>query len=196
MRMTAKELIAEARVTAPTLPPAAAKLMTAMADRLDLQFVALCESRNEVKQLAAENAALKNALEWIYETVSSDCVSIPDDKYSSVTNAAQVLSGISTTDHTLSSEGTANAIPEGYAVVPKQIHLDADAVECICSQGGDGGFAYGDFTDVTLWVGEVENDDGSKTHGLNVSSADYPEEGSINLCEFAAQLRSKSEVQS
>jgi len=60
--MNAKELIAEARVTAPTLPPAAAKLMTAMADRLDLQFVALCESRNEVKQLAAENAALKSNL--------------------------------------------------------------------------------------------------------------------------------------
>lgn len=60
MRLNAKELIAEARATAPTLPPAAAKLMTAMADRLDLQFVALCESRNEVKQLAAENAALNN----------------------------------------------------------------------------------------------------------------------------------------
>lgn len=55
MRMNAKELIAEARVTAPTLPPAAAKLMTALADRLDVQFVALCESRNEVKQLAAES---------------------------------------------------------------------------------------------------------------------------------------------
>ncbi|MHC0464557.1 hypothetical protein [Kosakonia cowanii] len=59
MRLTAKELIAEARTTAPTLPPAAAKLMTAMADRLDLQFVALCESRNEAKQLAAEITALK-----------------------------------------------------------------------------------------------------------------------------------------
>ena len=59
MRMNAKELIADARVAAPTLPPAAAKLMTAMADRLNVQFVVLCESRNEVKQLAAENAALK-----------------------------------------------------------------------------------------------------------------------------------------
>ncbi|MHA8112834.1 hypothetical protein ACX122_06920 [Kosakonia cowanii] len=96
----------------------------------------------------------------------------------------------------LRAEGAANAVPEGYVLMPKQIHLDADAVECICSHGGDGGYNYGDFTDVVLWVGEVENDDGSKTHGLNVSSADYPEEGSINLCEFAAQLRSKSEVQS
>ncbi|MDV5356173.1 ead/Ea22-like family protein [Enterobacter asburiae] len=62
MRLNAKELIAEARMTAPTLPSAAAKLMTAMADRLDLQFVALCESRNEVKQLAAENTALKSGV--------------------------------------------------------------------------------------------------------------------------------------
>lgn len=55
MRLNAKELIADARVTAPTLPPAAAKLMSDMADRLDVQFVALCESRAQVKQLAAEN---------------------------------------------------------------------------------------------------------------------------------------------
>ncbi|VVT49192.1 hypothetical protein UYSO10_2701 [Kosakonia radicincitans] len=53
MRLNAKELIANARVTAPTLPPATAKLMTDMADRLDVQFVALCESRNQVKQLAS-----------------------------------------------------------------------------------------------------------------------------------------------
>lgn len=69
MRMTAKELIAEARVTAPTLPPAAAKLMTSMADRLDLQFVALCESRNEVKQLAAENARFKFEITRCHQTV-------------------------------------------------------------------------------------------------------------------------------
>ncbi|WP_433689744.1 hypothetical protein [Kosakonia cowanii] len=79
MRMNAKELIADARVTAPTLPPAAAKLMTAMADRLDLQFVALCESRNEVKHLAAENTALKsNLMFWDAEDPESpfDC---PED---------------------------------------------------------------------------------------------------------------------
>lgn len=66
MRLNARELIAEARkiATAPTLPPAAAKLITAMADRLNLQFVALCESRNEVKQLAAENAALKAGVKY------------------------------------------------------------------------------------------------------------------------------------
>lgn len=49
-------------------------------------------------ELAAENAGLKNALEWLYETVSSESVSIPDEKYSSVTNAAQVLSETTATD--------------------------------------------------------------------------------------------------
>lgn len=55
MRLNAKELIADARVTAPTLPPAAAKLMTEMADRLDVQFAALCESREQVKRIAVES---------------------------------------------------------------------------------------------------------------------------------------------
>lgn len=48
--------------------------------------------------LAAENAGLKEALWWLYETVSSDCVFIPNEKYSSVTNAAQVLSETPATD--------------------------------------------------------------------------------------------------
>ena len=54
MRLNAKELIANARVTAPTLPPAAAKLMSDMADRLDVQYAALRESRKQVQQLVAE----------------------------------------------------------------------------------------------------------------------------------------------
>lgn len=48
--------------------------------------------------LAAENAGLKDALWWLYETVSSESVSIPDEEYSSVTNAAQVLSETTATD--------------------------------------------------------------------------------------------------
>ena len=52
----------------------------------------------KLAQMAAENAGLKNALEWLYETVSSESVSIPDEKYSSVTNAAQALSETPKTD--------------------------------------------------------------------------------------------------
>ncbi|TCC09592.1 hypothetical protein E0L21_10065 [Kosakonia quasisacchari] len=79
MRLNAKELIADARITAPTLPPAAAKLMTEMADRLDVQFAALCESREQVKQLAAErdsvvaeNVALKDVVKGIYPNLAID----------------------------------------------------------------------------------------------------------------------------
>ncbi|ANR76984.1 hypothetical protein BBB57_01145 [Kosakonia sacchari] len=139
------------------------------------------ELEAQVKQLAAErdavvaeNVALKDVVKGIYPNLAIDV------------STETVLAS-------LRAEGAANAIPVGYVLMPEQIHLDADAVECICSQGGDGGYNYGDFTDVILWVGEVESDDGSKTHGLNVSSADYPEDGAINLYEFAAQLRSQSE---
>ncbi len=51
-----------------------------------------------VKKLAAENVGLKEALWWLYEVVSSDCVFIPDEKYSSVTNAAHVLLETPATD--------------------------------------------------------------------------------------------------
>ncbi|MEJ8326066.1 hypothetical protein WKI40_23335 [Kosakonia sacchari] len=72
MRLNAKELIADARVTAPNLPPAAAKLMSEMADRLDVQFVALCESRDQVKQLAAESAELKDIVKGVYPNLAID----------------------------------------------------------------------------------------------------------------------------
>ncbi|MCL6745087.1 hypothetical protein [Kosakonia sp. R1.Fl] len=251
MRLNAKELIADARVTAPTLPPAASKLMTEMADRLDVQFAALCESREQVKRIAVESdfnlhcaarelntswmmhrtmlgaqAALlclsqgdiRSAKDWLEGTTDEAFADMPDDltpdglqawydrnmtsndggngfltQEEALVKLRQRAPATDAAIASLRTEGAANAIPEGYALMPKQIHLDADAVECICSQGGDGGYNYGDFTDVVLWVGEVEDDDGSKTHGLNVSSADYPEEGSINLCEFSAQLRSQSE---
>nr|WP_230203936.1 hypothetical protein [Enterobacter hormaechei] len=68
-----------------------AQLISDLATQLDVQ---LARSNG----LAAENARLKEALWWLYETVSSDCVSIPNEKYSSVTNAAQVLSETPETD--------------------------------------------------------------------------------------------------
>lgn len=56
MRMNAKELIAEARVTAPSLPPAAAKLMSDMADRLDVQYAVIRESQAQLHAVVAEDA--------------------------------------------------------------------------------------------------------------------------------------------
>lgn len=68
-----------------------ASMISDLATQLDVQLA-------RSNALAAENAGLKEALWWLYETVSSDCVFIPNEKYSSVTNAAQVLSETPATD--------------------------------------------------------------------------------------------------
>ncbi|ELY6320463.1 hypothetical protein SNQ60_002261 [Cronobacter turicensis] len=53
----------------------------------------------QVEKLAAENAGLKNALEWLYEAVSMpDSGPIPDKYYSAVTNAAAVMHETPVTD--------------------------------------------------------------------------------------------------
>ncbi len=57
----------------------------------------------ECDALAVENAALKDGFEWLYAVVSSDEVSIPDEKYSAVTNAAAVLSETPATDTALAA---------------------------------------------------------------------------------------------
>ena len=74
----------------------------------------LAESEARCTALAAENSGLKEALWWLYETVSSDGVSIPDEKYSSVTNAAQVLSETPATDSFL-AEVRASGIDQWIA---------------------------------------------------------------------------------
>ncbi|WP_052259175.1 hypothetical protein [Enterobacter roggenkampii] len=80
---------------------------------VDYEDYAALEAR--CTALAAENSGLKEVLWWLYETVSSDGVSIPDEKYSSVTNAAQVLSETPATDSFLAevrAQGVDAAIEE------------------------------------------------------------------------------------
>ena len=133
MRMTAKELIAEARkiATAPTLPPAAAKLMTAMADRLDIQFVALCESRNEAKQLAGENAQMKSAIKTHSESVHF-CVGCGKDDPCSNDDVCYALEETPATDAFLAAlraEGVemfASAVQGGSAISDRVISLATD----------------------------------------------------------------------
>lgn len=72
-----------------------------------------------------------------------------------------------------------------WVMVPKHIHVSPDRWEAAqFAFGGPGSNADEPFYDCTLWVGEIENDDGSKTHGLHVSCDECPEEGSITLSEF------------
>ncbi|MGQ7113552.1 hypothetical protein ACUOFC_43735, partial [Escherichia sp. TWPC-MK] len=73
--------------------------------------------------------------------------------------------------------------PEGWKLVPEQMYLEAEDIESICAQCGDGGKNYGDFTNGILWVGEVSQDDGWK-YGLHIACAEYPEEGSVTIHEF------------
>lgn len=80
-------------------------------------------------------------------------------------------------------------LPDGYVLVPQQMLLPANAMEAICFHCGDGDHMFGEFTDGILWVGEIEHGDGNKTYGLNIATAEYPDEGSANISEFAAQLR-------
>lgn len=84
----------------------------------------------------------------------------------------------------------ADAIPEGYVLVPQSMNISADAMESICFHGGDGGGKFGEFTEVILWVGAIENDEGTKTYGLNITTAEYPEEGSASISEFAEPIGS------
>ncbi|HGH4612592.1 TPA: hypothetical protein ACJIWU_003265 [Enterobacter chengduensis] len=87
------------------------------------------------------------------------------------------------------AEVRASAIPEGYVLVPQEMHLSSEAMEGICFHCGDGDHNFGEFTDGTLFVGDVDYGDGKKVHGLHIATADYPEEGCVTICEFAAQLR-------
>lgn len=63
MRLTTKELVAEAHKAARSLPPESAKLVTELATRLDVTRAALCESLSERDRLAAN--ARRNAGEVV-----------------------------------------------------------------------------------------------------------------------------------
>ncbi|HIH8281399.1 hypothetical protein [Escherichia coli] len=84
-------------------------------------------------------------------------------------------------------KGRREAIPDGYTLVPKNIYLDASDIESICSMCGDGNEnGYGAYMEGRLWVGDIQDDDGSVSHGLHISTDDYSEEGGVTLCEFPA----------
>lgn len=63
MRLTTKELVAEAYRAARSLPPESAKLVTELATRLDVTRAALCESLSERDRQAAD--ARRNAGEVV-----------------------------------------------------------------------------------------------------------------------------------
>ena len=72
-RMTREQLIDAARKAAPLLPPASQWLMNELANRYDVQGVALCESMEQRKSLAIENTVLRDdVICWCQQRVKSD----------------------------------------------------------------------------------------------------------------------------
>lgn len=65
MRLTTKELVAEAHQAARSLSPDSAKLVTELATRLDVTRAALCESLSERERITAEGEQLKDENEYI-----------------------------------------------------------------------------------------------------------------------------------
>lgn len=67
-RMTREQLIDAARKAAPLLPPAYRGIMTELANRLDITSVALCEAMAQRKELAVQNATLReDVANWAKE---------------------------------------------------------------------------------------------------------------------------------
>ncbi|MCM6993507.1 hypothetical protein [Enterobacter roggenkampii] len=137
--------------------------------------------------LAAENAGLKAAIET-HKHGFVRCNFCGDELMCHTDDVCRALDETPTTDAFL-AEVRASAIPEGYVLVPQEMHLSSEAMEGICFHCGDGDHNFGEFTDGTLFVGDVDYGDGKKVHGLHIATADYPEEGCATICEFAAQLR-------
>lgn len=137
----------------------------------------LAELEARCAALAAENAGLKAAFDaTIGWQQSTDPVNV---------ESVRMLVDIKTpaTDAFL-AEVRASVIPEGYVLVPQEMHLSSEAMEGICFHCGDGGFAFGEFTDGLLFVGAIDDSDGQKVHGLHIATADYPEEGCATVCAF------------
>ncbi|WP_238817580.1 hypothetical protein [Citrobacter freundii] len=164
--------------------------------------VQLANAESKCRELAAENAGLKNPENWLLQSdygyeaseVATQNGATEDESLRAGMIAIINRIGTPATDAFL-AEVRASAIPEGYVLVPQQIFLDPSDIESICSQCGDGHESgYGDFTDGLLWVGNIQRDDGSIVHGLHISSSDYSEEGGVTICEFAAQLRKGAEL--
>jgi len=188
MRLTTKELVAEAHKAARSLSPDSAKLVTELATRLDVTRAALCESLSERDRLAVENASLKAAAKKVIKLNREHAKERHGnadvaESWHSVKVLRKAKRETPATDAFL-AEVQASTIPEGHTLVPQQMFLSAEAMEGICFHCGDGGFAFGEFTDGILFVGAIDDSDGQKIHGLHIATADYPEEGYATVCEF------------
>lgn len=107
--------------------------------------------------------------------------------WSNALDYAERLEALAESAQAAYERGKADAVPTGCAIVPREMHLTPEALECIwimCGYDKDEAEADDKWCGGTLWVGDIEDDEGNKTHGLHIANADYPEEGSVTLVEL------------
>jgi hypothetical protein len=121
--------------------------------------------------------AVKAALASTVVQESAACVS-PEPHY-------ETQRGLSCKSSTQSA-----VVPEGYSLVPSTMVLDYESFELIKMTTGDGE-TEDDFSECTLWVGELVDDDGKPdAYGLNIACSECMEEGSITVVEFPRPTKS------
>lgn len=79
-------------------------------------------------------------------------------------------------------------VPGGFVLVPEKMRVEPaawDAAQFVF--GGPGTGEDEEFLPCTLWIGEIDNEDGSPpVYGLHAFCDECPEGGSITLSEFSA----------
>jgi hypothetical protein len=76
---------------------------------------------------------------------------------------------------------------QNFKLVPACMLLDKTTIGAINFHCGDGSnLTIEECSEGILWVGTVIDDDGKEVYGLHIQTAEYPEEGSTTLVEFAA----------
>jgi hypothetical protein len=74
-------------------------------------------------------------------------------------------------------------VPEGYMLAPKSMCITQEDVGFIAMMTGWDDEDQDDAEGV-LWFGLIEDDEGNRTHGLNISCYECMEEGAIQLVQF------------
>lgn len=77
---------------------------------------------------------------------------------------------------------------------PQSVTVEASAWEAAAFHfGGPGTSEDGEYLDCTLWVGEIDNEEGEpKVFGLHIMCNECPEEGSITIAELPRQAPTES----
>jgi|SRR5579859_663437 len=81
----------------------------------------------------------------------------------------------------------ASGVPDGWKLVPEKFAISEEtwgALQYVF--GGPGTGEDEPYLNCMAWVGELDEDDGSKTYGIHLSCDECPEEGSVTIAEFTA----------